>query len=180
MTMTDELLDELRDLAEAPFDATCCNSGFPINQLRRVLGEAIAALSGRGEAVCWADPDDLAEQRHAIMATANKWEHPGSRYKQPLYTHPAPAAMDGVAGLDFAPSGQRTALGDMGEGTRLCIFKQEDGDLIVSVIDAGDRFSPVSVEFCIPGTGGSQNPALYHALSRAHAALAAMAKESQP
>ena len=53
MNMTDNLMDELRDLADSPFDATCCNSGFPIDRLRRVLGEAIAALSARGELIGW-------------------------------------------------------------------------------------------------------------------------------
>lgn len=48
------------------------------------------AMSAQGEAVAWADPDDVAEEKVSISATANKYHHQGTRYKLPLYTHPKP------------------------------------------------------------------------------------------
>lgn len=49
-------------------------------------------------------------------------------------------------------------LGDMGEGTRLLLFKQDDGDVIVGVIPSGFRFPVHSIEFCVPGSGGGASP----------------------
>lgn len=41
----EELLEDLAELEQMPFEATCCNSGFPIDMLRRVCRQAIAALA---------------------------------------------------------------------------------------------------------------------------------------
>lgn len=41
----EELLEDLAELEQMPFEATCCNSGFPIDMLRRVCRQAIASLA---------------------------------------------------------------------------------------------------------------------------------------
>lgn len=65
-------------------------------------------------------------------------------------------------------------LGDMGEGTKLSLFKQDDGDIIVSVIPPGKRFAEHSVEFC---TSGGKHPEVWQALFRLWQAMKA---ESAP
>lgn len=42
-------------------------------------------------------------------------------------------------------------IGDMGEGLKLRLYKQNDGDIIVSVTPVNERFGD-GVEFCSSGT----------------------------
>lgn len=59
------------------------------------------------------------------------------------------------------PSAARA--GDMGEGRKLVLFKEEDGDIIVSVIPIDHKFGE-GVQFCTPGSGGGASPTTWEAL----------------
>lgn len=53
----------------------------------------------------------------------------------------------------------------MGSGSVLRIFRQEDGDLILSIYDP-DKGADCSIELCAPFTGGGQHSLLWHVLAR--------------
>lgn len=54
--------------------------------------------------------------------------------------------------------------GDMGEGLKLQLLKDGDGDIIVSILPANHRFSDAALEFCVPGSGGGTSPRTFEAL----------------
>lgn len=57
-------------------------------------------------------------------------------------------------------------VGDMGEGLKLQILKEDDGDLIVSIFPESHR-GPVTgqyVQFCTPMSGGGKSPRTWNAL----------------
>ncbi|WJJ55016.1 hypothetical protein [Xanthomonas phage RTH11] len=63
--------------------------------------------------------------------------------------------------------------GDMGEGLKLEILREEDGDLIVSIMGVHDRFSPDhAIQFCVPGTGGGSSRHTFKALQDLRVAMA--------
>lgn len=57
--------------------------------------------------------------------------------------------------------------GDMGEGRKLQLLRESDGDIIVSVLPESHRFTEDSVQFCTPFMGGGSSP-------KTHAALVAL------
>lgn len=62
--------------------------------------------------------------------------------------------------------------GDMGEGLKLEVLREDDGDLIVSIMGVHDRFSPThAIQFCVPGTGGGTSPKTWRALLDLQAAM---------
>lgn len=54
-------------------------------------------------------------------------------------------------------------VGDMGEGLKLQLLKEDDGDIIVSVIPKDHKFGD-GVQFCTPGSGGGKSPKTWNAL----------------
>lgn len=62
-------------------------------------------------------------------------------------------------------------VGDMGEGTKLQLYREDDGDFIVSVMFERFRLPDMQVQFCVPGSGGGSSPATWDALCRLHAAM---------
>jgi hypothetical protein len=66
--------------------------------------------------------------------------------------------------------------GDMGEGTRLQLVKEDDGDVIVSVYPVnGAPNDECEIQFCSPGSGGGKSPETWKALL---ALMAAINKDS--
>lgn len=62
--------------------------------------------------------------------------------------------------------------GDMGEGLKLEILREPDGDLIVSIMGVHEKFSAEhSLQFCVPGTGGGCSPKTWRALLDLQAAM---------
>ncbi len=59
-------------------------------------------------------------------------------------------------------------IGDMDNKSRLYVERQEDGDIIVRVLEyhAHDPIQRAEVEFCSPGLGGGLSPATHEALRR--------------
>ena len=55
-------------------------------------------------------------------------------------------------------------LGDMGQGLKLELLRDGDGDIIVSALPANHRFTDQAVEFCVPGSGGGTSPRTFKAL----------------
>lgn len=53
--------------------------------------------------------------------------------------------------------------GDMGEGTRLRVTREGDGDLIVTLVPTDQP--PVSVQFCTGWMGGGRSPLTHEALA---------------
>jgi hypothetical protein len=53
--------------------------------------------------------------------------------------------------------------GDMGESTHMKLILQSDGDVILELADQENHQS-LSVEFCIPGSGGGRNPVVHRKL----------------
>ena len=43
-------------------------------------------------------------------------------------------------------------IGDMGEGLKLSLFRQEDGDIILSILPEDHIITEHSIEFCTSGT----------------------------
>jgi hypothetical protein len=66
---------------------------------------------------------------------------------------------------------ETSRLGDMGEGLKLELLRDGDGDIIVSVLPAEHRFSDQSIEFCAPGNGGGSSPHTFLALQGLMAAM---------
>ena len=62
-------------------------------------------------------------------------------------------------------------VGDMGEGTKLQLFREDDGDFIVSVMPAAHRIPDLQVQFCVPGSGGGSSRHTWDALCALHAAM---------
>lgn len=62
-------------------------------------------------------------------------------------------------------------IGDMGEGTKLQVFKEEDGDFIISVMSIGHRIPEHQIQFCVPGIGGGCSPETWQALCALHEAI---------
>lgn len=63
--------------------------------------------------------------------------------------------------------------GDMGEGLKLEILREADGDLIVSIMKVHDKFSPDhAIQFCVPGTGGGASRHTFKALQDLRVAMA--------
>ncbi len=59
---------------------------------------------------------------------------------------------------------------DMSPNGRLRLFRQDDGDMCVAIIE--DDGTMAGVEFCVPGTGGGKSPKTLRALhALAHAIL---------
>lgn len=54
--------------------------------------------------------------------------------------------------------------GDMGEGLKLQLLRDGDGDIIVSVLPDKHKFGDMALEFCVPGTGGGKSPETFAAL----------------
>lgn len=52
---------------------------------------------------------------------------------------------------------------DMSRNGRLRLFKQDDGDVCVSVVE--DDGTSAGIEFCVPGTGGGKSPKTLSALN---------------
>lgn len=70
---------------------------------------------------------------------------------------------------------RRGRIGDMDTVSRLVLFRQDDGDIIVQVNErtSDGLIGPGSaVEFCAPGTGGGHSPAVHRALVALWEALA--------
>jgi hypothetical protein len=65
---------------------------------------------------------------------------------------------------------EASRLGDMGEGRRLSLVRECDGDFIVSVVQAGHRFNPESVQFC---NSGCHSPHTHDALRALFGAMKA-------
>lgn len=57
--------------------------------------------------------------------------------------------------------------GDMGQGTKLQLLKDNEGDIIVSVCRIGARGAMESVEFCTSGTKSRKTQRALQALFRA-------------
>lgn len=194
--VSDDISAPLRAIARAleqpvkPFPAP--GAWFPTN----VMGGPMREFApGRWESATW--PSEQPEGREAVAVDAmhavavEAWNSHQAACRVTSVSGSLRKVCEAIAattpptkvpdGARVMP-GQRAALGDMGEGTRLSICRQEDGDLIVSVIEPGMRFNPVSVEFCTPGGGGGKNSALYWALSAAHSAMPAfdIAAAQQP
>jgi hypothetical protein len=56
-------------------------------------------------------------------------------------------------------------VGDMGGLTRLVIYREPDGDIVVQVIVHDERgFKQADVEFCTPWAGGGKSRETYHSL----------------
>jgi hypothetical protein len=70
-------------------------------------------------------------------------------------------------------------LEDMSARGQLRLFREEDGDIIVSIVPEGDdgRLKrSVSVQFCLPGSGGGGSPRTFKALQ---ALLVAMQEDNE-
>lgn len=70
-------------------------------------------------------------------------------------------------------------LGDMGEGTKLQLRREDDGDIIVCVMPAAHRIPDMEIQFCTPGAGGGSSPRTWAALVELFRAMQADA-ELQP
>lgn len=70
-----------------------------------------------------------------------------------------------------------SAVGDMGQGLKLELMCDGDGDITVSILPINHRFSDAAVEFCVPGTGGGRSPRTFAALQNLMRAMVADAKE---
>jgi hypothetical protein len=101
----DEVL-RLRDVAHRIAKAGINGFGNELNDIADALA---ASMPDGAEAVVWADPNDVAEQRQSIMATANKWEHEGTRYKLPLYATPQLPAQGWMA-IESAPNNDKVCV----------------------------------------------------------------------
>ncbi len=56
-------------------------------------------------------------------------------------------------------------IGDMGNKSRLIVYRQEDGDIIVEILqDDKGQIKRASVEFCTIGGGGRQSLHTFEAL----------------
>ena len=88
--------------------------------------------------------------------------------------------------IDYPPlemSGTRREViaerpGDMGEGTKLQVYREDDGDFIVSVMPIGHRIPDIQVQFCVPGSGGGASTRTWNALRELHEALQADARNN--
>lgn len=55
--------------------------------------------------------------------------------------------------------------GDMDNVSKIVVLLQEDGDIIVGVVEEQfGKLVSASVEFCTPGSGGGLSPATHEAL----------------
>lgn len=81
--------------------------------------------------------------------------------------------------LPFSTEAVTERTGDMGEGTKLQVCREDDGDLIVSVVPQDHRFSVdgQQVQFCVPGSGGGRSPRTWEALQALWKAMALDAQE---
>jgi len=56
-------------------------------------------------------------------------------------------------------------VGDMDNFSRLIVFRQEDGDIIVQVVEEDKPYLKIAaVEFCTPAGGGGRSRATFDAL----------------
>jgi hypothetical protein len=67
--------------------------------------------------------------------------------------------------------------GDMGEGLKLQLLRDGDGDIIVCILPANHKFSDAALEFCVPGTGGGRSPRTFEALQALMKAMELDARE---
>lgn len=62
--------------------------------------------------------------------------------------------------------------GDMGEGLKLEILREADGDVIVSIMGVHEKFSADrAIQFCVPSSGGGTSPKTWRALLDLQAAM---------
>ena len=57
--------------------------------------------------------------------------------------------------------------GDMGQGNKLTLLKDNEGDIHVSVMPIGHKFSMTNVEFCNSGSKSHRTLMALHALFKA-------------
>ena len=57
--------------------------------------------------------------------------------------------------------------GDMGQGNKLTLLKDNEGDIHISVMPIGHKFSMTSVEFCNSGSKSHRTLMALHALYEA-------------
>ncbi len=86
MTKTDWTVEEVRSIAASERGSNDKYADIRIDMLTAFADRIEADESA--VPVAWVDPDDVAEKRKAIMGTADPYEHEGTRYKLPLFTHP--------------------------------------------------------------------------------------------
>lgn len=61
--------------------------------------------------------------------------------------------------------------GDMDLKSKLVLWRQEDGDIVVKVIEMNGHFYTAEVEFCAPGLGGGRSPLTHEALNKLFEAM---------
>jgi hypothetical protein len=74
-----------------------------------------------------------------------------------------------ILSTDFCGERFVVRFEDMSPTGRLTLFKQDDGDIIISAID--EHGGEAHVEFCAPMTGGGQSEATWHALLALYEAM---------
>lgn len=83
-----------------------------------------------------------------------------------------PHAADALDGeFKRHPEAVAERIGDMGEGTKLQLFREDDGDFIVSVMPEKHRIPDLQVQFCVPGRGGGSSRKTWDALCALHYAM---------
>ena len=73
---------------------------------------------------------------------------------------------------------QVSRVGDMGEPYKLQLTREDDGDIIVSILPIGHKWSDVAVQFCCGPGGGTQSHRTGLALSKLFEAMQADMAES--
>ena len=75
-------------------------------------------------------------------------------------------------------SDQVSRVGDMGEPYKLQLTREDDGDIIVSILPIGHKWSDVAVQFCCGPGGGGRSYRTGLALSKLFEAMQADMAES--
>lgn len=99
-------------------------------------------------------PEHLQEDLHLLFKTIE------NQKEQEVYSYPI----------------HTERKGDMGEGRKLSLFREDDGDIIIGVIPENHRVVLEGVQFCTPFVGGGKSPHTFEALKQL---MVAMEKDQQ-
>lgn len=124
-----------------------------------------------------ADAIRLLEWTIAEYVTDTETEHEIQRAitgLEKLTTRPAAEAQE------FPVGRQTERIGDMGEGLKLQLFREDDGDIIVSVLPEKHKVAmDGGVQFCTPFSGGGRSQHTHAALVQLMVAMEKDAALSQ-
>ena len=131
--------------------------------LRKPLSATIEALAALVNYACPKDSETLPREfvMDKVWAIRVAWDAISAESRRL-----AAGQSGGVDGMASWPVSQETErVGDMGEGLKLQLFREDDGDIIVSVLPEKHKFSMNGgVQFCTAGSGGGRSEHTHAAL----------------